>query len=118
LSKSGRPDIVHAWIGRRRPWIWKKLDNYFNMETFSKEFWVWWQNLQPEGRVVSPRGCAKDGFEPDWEKVSCRGKNGMISVVVSLAWWGEKASASGSEQDITSWKAAVADVAWVLRAVI
>ncbi|KAI0055024.1 hypothetical protein BV25DRAFT_1782489, partial [Artomyces pyxidatus] len=110
-----RPAIVHDWIKNARKWegeFWKapSVD-----KMFAGTWWTWWSNLQPEDR---PRG--DDGMflrtdeELDWSGVNVTGKNGILSVMASLLWWGEACMWS-EERDMSEWSAAVSDVAWALQ---
>lgn len=48
-----------------------------------------------------------------WDGAKKAGINGMVSVVVSLLWWG-LGLPEGNTADRTSWLDAVDDVAWAL----
>jgi hypothetical protein len=75
-------------------------------------WWKWWSNLQPEWREKSPQGIVVCNHEisGNWASLKVGGKNGIVTVMMSLGWWGAVAKGDSAE-----WIAAVEDVTFALR---
>ncbi|KAJ7710205.1 hypothetical protein B0H16DRAFT_1256854, partial [Mycena metata] len=102
---TSRPAEVGIWVKNAR-----KGTPQVNVETFSKQWWEWWQAINPKGRVVEGQLAQIEGGEQGgWEGLRRPGQNGFLNVVVCLRWW---RVAAGKETD--NWKRAVGDVKWVL----
>jgi hypothetical protein len=75
-----------------------------NPDTFGKQWWKWWRNLQPVWRKNLLMGQIPE--EPgSWACLKIGGNNGVVTVVITLSWWGDYAGENKSE-----WNAAVQDV--------
>ncbi|KAJ7584914.1 hypothetical protein C8J56DRAFT_949350 [Mycena floridula] len=76
LSKTGRPESVHDWIGRARKMTWRPWRTQSNPEQwlvkFQPVFTAWWDGMKGEPTVVKQAG-----------------QNGMLSIVACLFWWAE-----------------------------
>lgn len=68
--------------------------------------------IQSDGRVVEEKLVQETGV--NLTAVVQRGRNGIVTAVMALGWWGEKVS-EGEEADLAEWLLAVADVSWVLE---
>ncbi|KAI0061560.1 hypothetical protein BV25DRAFT_1789530, partial [Artomyces pyxidatus] len=128
LSATQRPVQVGAWIKCARPWA---VYDVGNPRDFGTAWWGWWVHVQPADRGAAGRAyleergeargvpvCSADAFplgpigrDSDWHKVAIAGKNGLLSVMVSLSWWGAAVKAVGG--DPADWTNAVTDVAGV-----
>lgn len=74
-------------------------------------WWEWWAGLQPAWRECDDRGIPVIGGSGDWNALRAPGKNGLLIVLLSLAWWREAATNATMQR----WTAALADVAWVIQ---
>ncbi|KAJ7028755.1 hypothetical protein C8F04DRAFT_963637, partial [Mycena alexandri] len=105
ITTEGRPTALHWWIGRGGNWDKTPdlgvLGNSKTPGSFVASWWSWWLAVQPKE-------------EGDWAPVlKLHGKNGLLQVMASLVWWGEKAMKE-SPLDKLEWSAAVEDVERVL----
>ncbi len=78
--------------------------------SYAMLWWLWWGGLQPEWREMNERGRPIIGGRGSWERLERPGQNGLLLVLLALAWWGEVASPTTKED----WLAAAKDVAWVV----
>ncbi|KAJ7713261.1 hypothetical protein B0H14DRAFT_3523509 [Mycena olivaceomarginata] len=70
--------------------------------SFVASWWDWWVNVQPSDRS-------------DLASVlRLHGKNGLLQMMASLLWWGERV-ADGTPADVRDWSSAVEDVADLLK---
>ncbi|KAJ7469894.1 hypothetical protein B0H11DRAFT_1722909, partial [Mycena galericulata] len=108
LPTAGRPAAIHAWTkGGRRP----NKPPPLAVESFEKDWWAWWSGMAPAWRMKNAEGRPLQGGTGEWGSLKHPGANGLLMVMLGLAWWREKEEEVAS----TSWMAAVTDVAWVLR---
>lgn len=100
LATTGWPESIAAWIAHachvkwRPPHLNKEHPGDLNVGRFAADFAKWWRSLQV-GRDVDV-----DSFigltrseNADWEGVKVYGQNGMVSIIVALAWWREAVEA-------------------------
>ncbi|SJL14289.1 uncharacterized protein ARMOST_17745 [Armillaria ostoyae] len=118
LDSTHQPDWVSHWI--RCGWKVVPHHQLKDLTMMSEEWWGFWKSLQPEWRGIdtvkgplsaSHRGGAVKG---EWGELSKRGINGMITVVVGLAFWGLVAS-GGTWRQKDIWENAVEETKWVLQ---
>jgi hypothetical protein len=101
ITTESRPKALEWWISRGRKWE-KTVDigvvgNAKAPGTFVSGWWDWWVNVQP-----AERG--------DWPvMLKLHGKNGLLQLMASLLWWGERV-ADGNPGDVREWSTAVEDV--------
>ncbi|KAJ7049502.1 hypothetical protein C8F01DRAFT_1093446 [Mycena amicta] len=115
LSASGRPKQVKDWIRADRkatPRLTKLHKRY------EEEFWIWWKMLQPQWRKVKTEWAAMDAVQKggegeSWVALTVPGKNGLVSIVASLYWWGREGVVGDSVSP--AWLNAVKDITWALR---
>ncbi|KAJ7429151.1 hypothetical protein B0H11DRAFT_1614496, partial [Mycena galericulata] len=106
LPTTGRPVAAHAWTkGGRRP----NKPPVFDLKTFITDWWAWWGALAPAWRARDALGHPKPGNDGPWGILVHPGANGLLMVLLALAWW-------RNEEELASegWLAAVQDVGWVL----
>ncbi|KAJ7056519.1 hypothetical protein C8F01DRAFT_1257188 [Mycena amicta] len=115
LSASGRPKQVKDWIRAdcKATARLTKLHKRYNVE-----FWIWWKVLQPQWRKAETTWPAMDAVQKEeegasWATLRVPGKNGLVSVVASLYWWGREGLLK--ESMAPEWSGAVKDVTWTLR---
>ncbi|KAJ7136986.1 hypothetical protein C8R44DRAFT_607865 [Mycena epipterygia] len=113
-----RPKQVGEWLGRGRKWesvvTIVELGGEGQDGMFVGQWWKWWKVLQPSERIEFARLLTNPTLDADgWSGVSrLHGKNGLIHVMATLLWWGEKVARQPIAQ--LEWSTAVGDVAWVL----
>ncbi|KAJ7105443.1 hypothetical protein C8R43DRAFT_906590 [Mycena crocata] len=117
LPKPGRPTQVSAWIGGGRSARSGKT-KVTKVETFEKEWAVWWDSLQPSWRKRDTDGTwsvvggyGSDGKE--WGDLTQWGVNGTLSLVAGLYFWG--CAVQDQPTLHNRWEAAVLDVGWMLE---
>ncbi|KAJ7507644.1 hypothetical protein B0H11DRAFT_1704936 [Mycena galericulata] len=110
LPTTERPAAIGAWTkSGRRPTKPPPLD----VEKFEKEWWAWWTALAPDWRQKDEKGRLVEGGEGEWGVLVHPGANGVLMVLLGLAWWRDK-----EEVATASWLAAVADARWVLSGLL
>lgn len=105
-----RPAEVSAWMKNHRKWTDVPIKD---LDGFRKAWWSWWSALQPEARMADAdrrnnEAMKVPSVDMDWEKLRKPGKNGLLLIMLALAWW-------GASSDDDRWKKAVADVSAVIR---
>ncbi|KAJ7050766.1 hypothetical protein C8F01DRAFT_1000131 [Mycena amicta] len=132
--------LLERWISLESAYRWQAGDVYFpagrrvrqvthwvqnyrlggpgitsipNTDVFGKQWWVWWIKAQPDWRIVDGDPIRADAEGRPWGSMVCPGKNGILSVVASLYWWGSALKRLGKVSQ--SWLNAVEDVAWVME---
>ncbi|KAJ7615075.1 hypothetical protein DFH06DRAFT_1013683 [Mycena polygramma] len=113
-----RPGEVKEWVrdGRGRTMAVIPIPN---RAAFEQKWWKWWTALQPSWRGSwrgrsSSAPCAPQGG--GWESLAVPGRNGLLSVVATLYWWGCAEKKDGIEARSAEWEEAAAEVISVLRA--
>ncbi|GAW04662.1 hypothetical protein LENED_006467 [Lentinula edodes] len=88
LDRRDRPKVLSKWITNCRyersgnePDLTKKDD----LVQFSKSFTRWWDNLR---RPHSSAEIAARDTQKGWQSLDRSGKNGWLSVLACLKWWG------------------------------
>ncbi|KAJ7129040.1 hypothetical protein C8R43DRAFT_896852, partial [Mycena crocata] len=110
LSKAGRPTVIDVWIKTGRGT--DKLPN-FSPEKDIPAWWEWWAGLAPTWREKNAAGRPVIGRQGPWGTLAKPGANGMLTVILGLAWW---YTAEGEATE--DWLAALKDVTWVLRGLL
>ncbi|KAG6807038.1 hypothetical protein H0H92_009038, partial [Tricholoma furcatifolium] len=94
LSTSERPASISAWMRGGRRWTDIEVD-----AGFAGAWSAWWRTLKE-----------------DLSKISKGGANGMVVVVIGLAWWGHQAEEVGRKyKGEDGWGWAVRDVGSILK---
>ncbi|KAF5342740.1 hypothetical protein D9758_015909 [Tetrapyrgos nigripes] len=97
LDAKYRPREVSRWIGgaRYRDSVKRTCIASERIIDFTKDFWQWWCNLQPEWRptievdtVAKPRVLTTNDENKSWKKLNVAGQNGWLSLIVCVKWWG------------------------------
>ena len=86
LNSTNRPQIIRDWIQRARsvsyrPSIASTLD-------FERVYMSWWKELQPDWRMSSSGKIVYSKLDGDWGGMRTAGRNGLLSVVAALFFWG------------------------------
>ncbi|KAG6898084.1 hypothetical protein C0992_006004 [Termitomyces sp. T32_za158] len=122
-----RPSEVSNWIasGRGRTAGGRVL--VFDIEKFSKAWWKWWIDMQPDWRECDAHGKPKQmvpigAEEEDWTCLRKPGANGLISVIAGLSGWGaavkRRTVPLGLGEKKLDWFCAVEDCRWVMERLI
>ncbi|KAJ7664353.1 hypothetical protein DFH06DRAFT_986198 [Mycena polygramma] len=129
LSMTNRPQQVTTWVnlGRRGRggWISNGVGPPIeSLAIFDDLWWKWWGGMQPEWRVAdagTPGRFTRDHYptkKADWACLRHPGKNGFLTVVATLYWWGKATDRERNGEDRASWAEAVTDVKWILRGLL
>lgn len=85
----------------------------------------WWTSLQPAQRRQNSATLFSRDVEgmgaSDWGSLNSAGKNGILLIVLGLAWWGAQVYGGGSEscsQEVERWGLLVRDVTWVIEMLV
>ncbi|KAJ7441804.1 hypothetical protein B0H11DRAFT_1932730 [Mycena galericulata] len=117
LPAAKRPQQVYAWIKGGRGKKMKFPPSIGNLAHYQRDWWVWWDSLQPEWRERDDDGRwsinGNWGPSDSWDPLEAPGPNGCLSVVASLYFWG--IALAGRPETRVDWEAAVQDVAWMLE---
>ncbi|KAJ7459142.1 hypothetical protein B0H11DRAFT_1737462 [Mycena galericulata] len=106
LPTTGRPLAVAAWTKSGRQ---TKKPPAFELEKFVEEWGAWWAALAPAWRQKDAQGRLLEGGHGPWGCLVHPGANGILMVLLGLAWWRDKEGLASER-----WEAAVKDVGWVL----
>ncbi|KAF9488073.1 hypothetical protein BDN71DRAFT_1513389 [Pleurotus eryngii] len=122
-SMASWPPQVGLWIQNAR----QRVSAIPDLQIFDAQWWAWWRAQQPSWRTFSGTAgpISADELLPlPTENLSntllvldCPGRNGVLSVISSLKWWGDELQ-SLMPQDpnwldteaVKSWKIGVADI--------
>jgi hypothetical protein len=105
---------------------------------FGDELFQWWKDLGPptrwesvgddEGQKKEPSRVGSDWWSLDWIKLHKRGRNGIVLLVLGLAWQGQSICNAAVGDGLGAreaaleankvWQFMVDDIAWVLRDVL
>jgi hypothetical protein len=116
LPSSKRPLALSNWVKSGR----RTTPNIRDLKTFVQEWKIYWASLQPRWRKRNKDGNFSTSERgDDWGNLHCPGINGIFGLVGGLNGWGTKViQTSGGRKDQESWKAAVADLSWVMEGLI
>jgi len=74
---------------------------------------AWWWSMQPSWRdPESPFDKRSDASAASWSHLLCGGPNGLLLVIMALAWWMKSSTQAGTNP--ASIEEAALDVTWVL----
>ncbi|KAJ7438838.1 hypothetical protein B0H11DRAFT_1752413 [Mycena galericulata] len=122
MRTKGRPTEVTGWLARARKWN-ARMDvgtvGEDGLEgTFADGWWKWWRSIQPSDRKFVG-GILTAPEEADWSDLSkLHGKNGMLQVMATLLWWGDKVGVDENAEGYGDWRLALGDVTWVLEQLV
>jgi hypothetical protein len=110
LGKANRPKLIGDWIQRKRSPTWRPPIE--NVDAYGEQFTKWWFGLQPEWRRSEDGKVLVESVAGDWSAMKRSGKNGLLSVLAALFYWGLNAE---DKTDIRKkWCLAVADCQTVI----
>ncbi|KAG6805003.1 hypothetical protein H0H92_001196, partial [Tricholoma furcatifolium] len=72
LSTDQRPAAISSWMRGKRRWVDVEID-----DGFATAWLAWWSGL-------------KEGGDTNIAKLAKGGANGLLLVVIGLAWWGNE----------------------------
>ncbi|TDL13352.1 hypothetical protein BD410DRAFT_682912, partial [Rickenella mellea] len=104
LGTTHRPAQIEYWVSRGR----KGTPDIHDIAKFAEGWWKWWVALQPDWRTVSDDGHPRISGSGSWEVLRKPGRNGILSVLATLAWWRHKLGDSAT----SDWESAAIDVEW------
>lgn len=81
------------------------------VDEYQKEWWEWWEGMQPSWRERDTSGKFKAGmYGEDWSELNFAGVNGWLGVAASLFWWGMAIK----DGDPHHWQDTLEDTQWML----
>ncbi|KAJ7073669.1 hypothetical protein C8F01DRAFT_1360496 [Mycena amicta] len=124
--------LLEHWVALETAYQWKTGTAYLqarvapsngpgitaigNIGVYDKSWWAWWNECQPSWRKINgDRPVREDPAGHLWEGLAVRGKNGLLTVIATLSWWGQAMVKDGRTQVSRSWLDAIDDVSWVLQ---
>ncbi len=81
-----------------------------NREKYGTLWETWWQSVQPTWRGKALAHTIPSSG--DWAPLLCGGANGLVLVILALAWWMQADSESGNTDPRIT--VAIDDVSWAL----
>ncbi|KAJ6477904.1 hypothetical protein C8R47DRAFT_1219805 [Mycena vitilis] len=118
LGSEKRPSQVYSWIRGGRGTKVKFPPSIGNVGHYADEWQAWWDTLQPAWREKDDAGHWKQDSaatgDDVWDPLEAPGKNGCLSVVASLYFWGISNKNVAPELE-ERWERAVLDVTWMLE---
>ncbi|KAF8197799.1 hypothetical protein K438DRAFT_1967359 [Mycena galopus ATCC 62051] len=126
-----RPQEFHDWMKEHR--IFK---DYAVRPEFGAELFDWWKQLGPpqrwadvgEGKKKEASRKASDFFSLTWSKLFKRGRNGVVLLILGLAWWGQSICNAAAKDGLGAeavalasdelWGLLVEDIRWALDDVL
>ena len=82
-----------------------------DLKEYGDRWNAWWWGMQPSWRdPESPFTMPSEASAGSWSHLLCGGPNGLLLVILALAWWMK--SNAGNDSSII--KEAAIDVTWVL----
>ncbi|KAJ6451146.1 hypothetical protein C8R45DRAFT_1113690 [Mycena sanguinolenta] len=118
LDVDSRPGLVYEWIVRKRDWTREMIVGFLDGPgRWVEQWWTWWVSMQPSERTYA-NGTLDRPDGADWgELAAMNGKSGLLLVMASLLWWGDRAGGDAMDADVyQGWTKAVEDVTWTLEA--
>lgn len=121
-----RPPLLVRWMKDGRWGKYEKLPRgpVGNGGALFEEHWTmydaWWDWLQPEWRGRSASGNRErlPKWQSKFDKLNTRGRNGWLSIIVSLWWWGDALrQMQGTEQQWAVWRDRIKDALWVIEGI-
>ncbi|KAJ7475636.1 hypothetical protein B0H11DRAFT_1640478, partial [Mycena galericulata] len=105
LPTTGRPKAIAVWIKNgRRPTKIPPID----LNILVPAWWEWWGAISPPWRKKNAAGRPIIGGHGGWGDLVRPGGNGMLTVLLGLAWWYKTEGKSTAD-----WLAGVNNVEWV-----
>jgi len=75
---------------------------------------AWWWSMQPSWRdPESPFSMPSEATAGSWSHLLCGGPNGVLLVILALAWW-MNCSTGTNSSDSSPIEEAATDITWVL----
>ncbi|KAJ7156376.1 hypothetical protein C8R46DRAFT_846704, partial [Mycena filopes] len=106
LPTAGRPKVIHEWTKGGRSTT--KTPSKFVLTEHISSWRGWWDGIAPSWRVRDGNGCLLTEKEGPWGDLVRPGGNGMLTVLLCLAWWYD-----GEGKTTEEWVAALKEVKWV-----
>ncbi|KAL1738803.1 hypothetical protein HDZ31DRAFT_5047, partial [Schizophyllum fasciatum] len=127
LGGSLRPSIYRSWEALGRPY--GQIMGVDDVEQYSRKYWLWWEAVQPVGRLSAGTLLAIEDFEPrvssmdSWDGLDrCCGEDGLIQALLMLFWWGSAVNTgdrhSAPSEQWLEWDTAVQDFGDILTLIM
>ncbi|KAJ7575799.1 hypothetical protein C8J56DRAFT_801068 [Mycena floridula] len=106
-----RPAEVEWWTKRKR----LPTPEIKDVTAFGRKWWDWWIHVNTDWRTRSDNRRLVQEGEGSWDCLTISGVNGLLSALMCLRWWFLADVKTGSDD---SWTEAVAEMTWVLEAML
>ena len=112
MATNHRPSEVAIWLKNGRRTQANQMPVISNPEDYGDRWNAWWWSMQPSWRDPdTPFEVPSEASAASWSHLLCGGPNGVLLVILALAWWMKNRTDSNSSQI----EEAARDVAWVLH---
>jgi hypothetical protein len=82
-----------------------------NHEEYGDRWNAWWWSMQPSWRdPETPFNLPSEATAASWSHLLCGGPNGILLVILALAWWMK----CSSDANLSPIEEAATDITWVL----
>ena len=115
LGSAHRPAVVRDWIQRARSTLYRPTIK--STSDFQVAFMKWWEGLQPDWRLSTSGEIIASNLKGDWGGLRRAGRNGLLSVIAALFFWGFSLK-KVTNADWAGWNMASDDCLRVLNALI
>jgi hypothetical protein len=115
LPTNHRPSEVAIWLKNGRRTQSNQMPAINDPKEYGDRWNAWWWSMQPNWREPdSPFDMPPEASAASWSNLICGGPNGILLVVLALAWWMKYRTETNSSLI----EEAAIDVTWVLAQLI
>ncbi|KAJ3834891.1 hypothetical protein F5878DRAFT_336880 [Lentinula raphanica] len=118
IACKNRPKELTRWIinGRYNRRANEPRFGMSELASFGKSFVIWWTSLKQSASESQGQGQGRKGN--GWGTLDVSGKNGWLSIVVCLKWWGMGLGEHRQEALGVDWRQSVIDVRCTLNQLV
>ena len=111
MPTNHRPSEVAIWLKSGRRTQANQMPAINDPDEYGDRWNAWWWSMQPSWRdPESPFDLPSETTAASWSHLLCGGPNGLLLVILALAWWLKNRTESISSLI----EEAALDVTWVL----
>lgn len=117
LNSTYRPPAIRDWIQRARSVSYRPVIT--STVDFEEAYMSWWKELQPPWRMSCSGEIVYSKVDGDWGGMRTAGRNGLLSVVAALFFWGVALKKTKkTPQEDKGWKVGTDDCLRVLNGLL